>query len=452
MDSRVSFLTLRPEFGSGRQSGAGQKTMARHESRVARRYRQFLMSLLAAFLPVMALAQDKVWTLESTIQHVVDIAPEIRAADAEVTARKAELTRDTAWPNPTVEARADQKLGIEDGSGGTDLTQLAITQPIPLTRLSRQRTQAESNLTAAQAARRYQRLLLENEATRAFQALQFADARQRLAHERLNAAQQYGAAARPGDRLVRYLSALDRTRLSILRESAHQSALAAEGVHREAAARFRRLLALVGEEEPAVTPFTLPAAPAPLAALEAGLDQHAALVAARSDLDAARAGIEVARASRYADPTVSLFRERDILGGSRRDFNGVMVGVQVPLWNLNRGPVDRAAAEASRAEATRDARRRDLEIALRESHSRLTRLVSEAGHYADSVLEPSRRFLELTRRGFAAGESSVLALLDANNSYFDAAERHLEMLAEAASAAADLRLATGEPVTQEAKP
>jgi outer membrane protein TolC len=49
----------------------------------------------------------------------------------------------------------------------------------------------------------------------------------------------------------------------------------------------------------------------------------------------------------------------------------------------------------------------------------------------------------LTRRSFAVGELNVLSLVDANNTYFDALARYLELQQESAIAAADLRLASG---------
>jgi cobalt-zinc-cadmium efflux system outer membrane protein len=51
---------------------------------------------------------------------------------------------------------------------------------------------------------------------------------------------------------------------------------------------------------------------------------------------------------------------------------------------------------------------------------------------------------ELTRKSFAAGEANVLALIDAANSYFDAQERYVELLARAQGAATDLRFAAGQ--------
>jgi outer membrane protein TolC len=49
----------------------------------------------------------------------------------------------------------------------------------------------------------------------------------------------------------------------------------------------------------------------------------------------------------------------------------------------------------------------------------------------------------LTRRSFAAGELNVLTLVDANNTYFDALARYLDLQQECALAAADLRIASG---------
>ena len=398
-----------------------------------------------------ATADTVPWTLGSTVRRVIEVAPERRAADAEVAAREGDLKRDTAFPNPTVEGRVDQKLGLDDGAGGTDVTQLSITQPLPLWRLPHQRAQAKANLDAARAARSYGQLLLENEAARAFHQLQLAEAGRRLASKRADAAMRYGE-PKSASGMVRYLSALDRTRLSILKESARQELATADGEWREAATQYRRLLSLPETKTPITASLnTLPPLPA-IDEIEARLDAHPAMILSQRQIEASRASIGAARASRFADPTLTLLRERDVLGGERQDYWGITLGVELPFWNLNRGAVDTAVANVNRAEAEADARRRDLDAALRASHQRLARLIEQAEHFAEKVLDPSRQFLELTGRSFAAGELGVLALLDANNNYFDAERQHLELVAEAALAAADLRLAAGESLLQEGQP
>ena len=174
---------------------------------------------------------------------------------------------------------------------------------------------------------------------------------------------------------------------------------------------------------------------------------YAARPATQQARDAGRANVDVARSQRFADPTVSVFREQDYLAGSRRDYNGVMLGVQIPLWNRNNGGVARAAAEVEKAEALLAAQRRDLESRLYQSRLHLGHLIEQAEHYRTRLLEPARRLLDLTRKGFATGEQNGLALVDASNTYFDTQARYLELLHDAWLEAAELRLAAGISLT-----
>lgn len=58
----------------------------------------------------------------AAVRQALTAAPETRAATAEVAAREGALKQAGAWPNPSVDLRAEQKPGIEDGRGGADLT------------------------------------------------------------------------------------------------------------------------------------------------------------------------------------------------------------------------------------------------------------------------------------------------------------------------------------------
>jgi cobalt-zinc-cadmium efflux system outer membrane protein len=382
----------------------------------------------------------------------MEVAPEIRSAEAEIAARAGELTQAGAWPNPTVDLRADDRIGQEDGRGGTELTQIALSQPLPLRRLARQRAAAGANLESARENRRYQRLLLEREASRVFHALQLTEAGVGLARSRLELAEGYGR-PEPGnkarDPLVRYLTPLERIRLAVLREEAGQTVMAAEKDHQKALAEFRSLLALPSDAAVQAAPIELPAPPPELAGLEQNLDAQPLLAAARREVEAARAGVAVAESQRFADPSLNLFRERDFLNGERRDVTGVGVSVQIPLWNQNRGPVAKARADALLAQAQLGLRQRDTLTSLRQSYTELARLIEQAQRTRANLLEPARQVFDLTRRGFTSGELNLLALVDANNTHFDAEARYLELLKEAQVAAAELRLAAGISLLKE---
>ena len=401
---------------------------------------RLFMSLCLVMGFTLASAPAQAWSLESSIARALTVAPELRAADAEIAARTGESTQAGAWPNPTLALRADEKLGIEDRRGGYNLNQVTFTQALPLHRLRYQRRTAAANLEAARAAHNHQRLLLETQTAQAFHTLQLAAERQRLAQERLSFAE---GLHRGGDRLVRYLSPLERARLDILRETAHQDVALAEGKWSEAVAQFRALLALPPDARPETTPLTPVDAPATLTALLARLTAHPALQATQQTRDASRAAVDVARAQRFADPTLSVFREQDYLAGSRQDYTGVMLGVQIPLWNINNGGVARARAEVDKAEALLEAQRRDFGSRLRQAHLHLGHLIEQAEHYRTRLLQPARRVLDLTRKGFTSGEQNGLALVDASNTYFDTQARYLELLRDAWIEAAELRLAAG---------
>ncbi len=418
----------------------------------AKVFRGLLIGLLLALMPRMAAADGATWTLESTIQRVVQVAPEGRAADADVAARQGELTQAGSWPNPTIDLRADDRLGQEDGRGGTDFTQLAFSQPLPLRRVPRERAVAEARLAGAEEGRRLRRLELEREAAQSFHELQRAQAKLDVAQARLKETESYpGRAVGARDRLVRYLAPLDRARLAILREEANQAVAVAEREREQALIAFRARLALPADAAAEAPPLAEPPAPPVLEALERNLENHPLLTAARKELEAAEAGIAVARSQRFADPALNLFRERDVLAGSRRDVTGVGVSVQVPLWNTNPGVVDKAKAGALRARTEYEIVLRDARARLRRAHAELARTLAQAERLRTNLLEPSQRLDELARRSFAAGEANVLALIDAANSYFDAQTHYVELLAQAQLSAAELRLATGQSLLAQEK-
>ena len=74
---------------------------------------------------------------------------------------------------------------------------------------------------------------------------------------------------------------------------------------------------------------------------------------------------------------------------------------------------------------------REARVRLEQAYTELTRALVQVQRLRTSLLEPAQRLNDLTRRSFAAGEASVLALIDAANSYFDAQTRYVELLARA---------------------
>lgn len=371
-------------------------------------------------------------TLNSSLQRAINVAPEMKNANAKIQKQEGKLEQADAWPNPTVSVQADNKLGLEDATGGYSVTQFAISQPLPFSRLTHQRDQAGADIAGATANRNYQQLLLEYNIARHFHALQLAEAKLQLAIKRRQQAilyQKSGSKHTTKNHVIRYLSPLEKMRLDIVLQAAKQNVEVAEGEHNEAAASFKALLNYPTEKNIQLTPLQSVTIPEEIKIYkDIHLQQHPILKVNKHAIVSAKAGIAVAKSQRFDDPTLTLFQERDYFSGRKQEATGIMLSVQIPLWNQNNGSVNKAKATAYQAQTELDFNKRELSTSLHKSYLHLGHLIKQAEHYRTKLLKPAKKVFTLTQKGFDAGELNILTLIDANNTYFDSQERYLELL------------------------
>jgi len=386
-------------------------------------------------------------SLEQSIQMAVSVAPELQAAQAKLGAQEAQLGSINTWPNPTVGMQVDNVLDLESGGSGYDLTEISFSQPIPLQRMKHERKQADLGIQKAQAQYQQQHLQLEYQVAQLFYEVQHKSALLKLAKQRLYEVQQHQKKHRSGkgefDPLVRYVTPLEVMRLDIVLQTAKQGVAVAEGQYDEAAASFKALLALPLTQAlnlPDLTPATLTLSHDDL---KAALREHPSLRAGTLAVEEAEAGIAVAKANRIGDPVVTLFRRTDFLAGQRQAVNGIAVSVDVPFWNTSNSASVEAGFVAQQVQADVNTQQRDLQANLHKSYLHYGHLIAQTKHYRNKVLKPAKKMLNLTHRGFDVGELSVLTLVDAYNTYFDAQISHTNLLVQAWQELAMLRLSAG---------
>ncbi|MBI5137517.1 MAG: TolC family protein [Nitrospirae bacterium] len=409
------------------------------------------MTIWLVCLSVIPASAQQTWTLDLTVKRALEAAPELRASEAEVRAREGMLQQAGAWPNPEFEVGADNHLGKEDGRAGQALTGLAFSQSLPVSgRLGHERKNATAELARAEAEYLDQVLQVEYRAARTFHALQLARETLILAESRLQAADEFQRIGvrreRAGD-----LARLERLRLDIIRESAQQAVATAEGEYSEALADFQVYMGIPDVPAPEPVRLTLPELPQPLDALLGGLVSHPRLSAARHRISAAQATVNLARASRFADPQLRVFRERDFLGNRRQEVTGAGVSLPLPLWDRKSGLIRATLEGAEQARSQLQGLQRDLDSRVRLSHLHLGHLIAQAKDYRTRILGPAEEMFSMTRKGYAAGEVEILGLIDANDIHFDAHTRYLELLQEAWLEVAELRLVSGQSLTAPAQ-
>jgi outer membrane protein, heavy metal efflux system len=394
-------------------------------------------------LPINAIG-DEIWTLDKSVQYALERSPRVSASRAEVSSLEGALTQAGVWPNPELEISGSEKLGIEDGSGGSDFTEASISQPIPFGRLPRQQRETKARLAAGEHNLHYDMLLMEHEVSLRFHMLQLRATEYDLANKRLESAEQYQKNDKSEDPLVRYLAPLEKKRLDIVKAVASQKVASAEGEYNEALSGLVGLLNLSQTSVFHLTklqPLKYPRKLEDLLTIQK--DNHPAIIAARFRQEAANAGIALAQGEIFEDPILTYFRERDFIGESRQDVDGLTLSVVMPIWDLKKGSIKKARSHAKKAEHDLRAIEQMLEINLRQSHLHLGHLIEQAEHYHTEILVPAKEIFELTNQAFKVGEVNVLSLVDANNVYFESLERYQELLYESAIEAADLRLAAG---------
>jgi cobalt-zinc-cadmium efflux system outer membrane protein len=196
-----------------------------------------------------------------------------------------------------------------------------------------------------------------------------------------------------------------------------------------------------GEWTPADTLEQLAEATPPLPAGETN-GARADVLAAESDLLQSQADLKLQKAMRIPDPTFSFLEEHNPYGGLFPDDTvGVGVSFPLPLWNWNRGEiksaqatVDKNALAFAKAKAQAAADIATARSAWREASERLQR-------YQREILPNSRKVRDAVAFAYEKGGQSLVDLLEAERADNDARLATAQAMADASSAAADLKAA-----------
>ena len=338
-----------------------------------------------------------------------------------------------------LEAEDETRLNLTLEGTRPDTRTSTATVDIPL-ELGGQRgarmtaAQRARDVAAAELART--RAEFRSRVTEAYFAVLIAQERSALA------ANAVALASRGADAVARRATAgkaspVEATRAGV--DLAQVQLEAAEATATLERARFA-LAALLGEGEP---PFDrvsgeVADAPsrAPLAELAARLDDSPTLATTRREVERRRALADVERTKALPDVTLSLGSKRDNELGRSQAVIGV--SIPLPLFDRNQGAIREANRRADKAGDELQEARQRLVVELQDASSRLAVAAAALRTLQAVVLPSAQQAHEAASRGFEAGKFGVLDVLDAQRSLLQARSRHLDTLAAAHRAAADI--------------
>ena len=406
-----------------------------------------IILLISVLVSTQSIAQQ--WTLRSSVQQAIETSPELKKSIAELGVRQADINLSSLWPDPEIGFKVDNKMGQDDGAGGYDLTDVTITQSIPMSRIKYQEDAASARMKAARYTQQYQSLQVQNRVSKVFHQLQFASAKLTLAKKQLKLAKDLSGNKKTSVNgvVVRYLSPLEEMRLTIIREEAKQAESSAEGKYTEALSEFVKLLGIEMNSVTSVSKL-IPVTDIPdLKQLAELQNSHAQLSSQQQEVLAANHNIQVARNNQSIDPSIGLSWQRDTLSTGREDIYAIMFNIQIPLTSRANKAESKATYKASQQKIELQLLKRELKINLNRSYTHLNHVIEQAVEYKKKVLKPASKMLDLTNKGFTSGELNILSLVDANNTSFEAQLTYLDLLYQARIELAEVKLYAGQLIT-----
>jgi cobalt-zinc-cadmium efflux system outer membrane protein len=361
-------------------------------------------------------------------------------------AARAELIGALAYPNPEFEVESgNAKAREEDESGHRprrNTWSFAFSQPIemPGKRLAR-RVEAESGFAVVNGERLEFESLLRADVIEAYYTVHYHGALEKLWENLLEVAEGFEEVA---NRRVELGDALKiesiNARVEVLKAqrelkaARHRRAAACAALNALTGGRLGKKVRLAGGlplKQPAVSIET---------AVRTALNSHPRLVRLAAELEQKYASIDRARTEWWPDIKlgVSKAREFDAEGAA------VTAGIEIPLWNRNRGEIAKAQAEAHKVHAdiclAFEEIRLDVETAWQEYE--IARDNIEA--FSDGLTDAANEALSLTSLQYREGNVGYLDVLEARRLARETEQGYIEALYDAATARARLDKAVGK--------
>jgi outer membrane protein TolC len=401
-----------------------------------------LLLLLLSALPLDASA-DEPLSLEAAVEHALEIAPQVGARTANLEAMQALTVSAGRLPDPELVVGIDNlPVNGSDAYSTTrdfmTMRKVGVMQEFPAgakRRLQRQLAGAEAGVAEAELLE--SRLAIAREVAQAW-------IRRSTAEASLND-------LRTLQPEVELQAAAARAAVSAGRSSTAE-ALAAEAAVAQLQARLLRMQSEARQASFELarwidTDATRPLAPMPSlnelptspAALLETVHEHGSLLTFQSQIEAARLGVDLAKAQRRPDWSAELaFAKR---GPDFSDMVSLDFRIGLPLFTKNRQDPQVSArhAELRRIEADREA---ELRMHTAEIHQMLTeweQLGAQVEQYERDLLPLAHERSRAALASYRAGRGDLRGALDAYQQEIEFVIEHAELVNERGRAWAFLR-------------
>ncbi|MYM94119.1 TolC family protein [Duganella vulcania] len=361
-------------------------------------------------------------TLEQAISMTLSASPQLRSAAQSVAIAEGARVQAGVRPNPELSLLRE---GMSSRTNRTDTYQLS--QPIELGGKRSARIKlADQDQALARGDVNVTASELRADVTAAYLEALTAQEHVALARESLSLA---GKATNAAGRRVAAgkISPLEQTRSSVAEAGARLELSQAVA---DAALARRRLSAFWGsiqaEERSLVTPeINLAAIPA-LRDLQSRLDASPQMQRARMQIAREEAGVNLAKADRVPDVTLTLGKKKDFQTTVSQTVVGL--AIPLPLFNRNQGNLFSALRRVDKAKTDAEIEYLNATQALADAHQRASVAQEQIESMRKDILPGAQSAFDAAVTGFELGKFGFIDVLDAQRTLFQSRAQYLSAL------------------------
>ena len=405
--------------------------MHRHKE-IAASIKTFLVvsigcALLLVGPPAVAVSPLQSLTMDQALEAAFSNNPELAAAQWDIGIAQGDLQQAGLMPNPQVSWEA------EDTRRNSRTTTVLINQQIELGGKRGARVDVASrNQDAVGIELERKRNVLRADVIQAFSSASTAQQRVLLARQSLELAER-GLRVAQGRIKSGKTSPVEGTRAEVQLSEVRLELRRAE---RDETSALQQLALVMGAPLPVFlvvgdSSRSMPAVPDPLLLLDR-IDRTAELRLAALQIDQREASLELERAQRIPDLTVSVGSQYDAL--ERERVSVVGLSIPIPLFNRNQGNVLAAARRTDQARDLRNASELRLRTEIQTTLDQWRTANTEVASFNQTILPAAQSAVDTATRGFEMGKFNFLDVLDAQRTLISARTQYIQAITEATNA------------------
>lgn len=160
------------------------------------------------------------------------------------------------------------------------------------------------------------------------------------------------------------------------------------------------------------------------------------LRSAEAERDHAYSEMELAESQAVPNVTLQMVAEYD--RAANASTLSSLVALPLPVFNRNQGNIYRASSDIRVANSEIERTKLVLRDLLSDSFRRYQTNLKQAQRFHSTILPDAQENLDLVEKGYRAGESSLLEVLTARQTYFEAELAYLDALTEVRKVSAEI--------------